>query len=138
MSQNTVILLLGTNLGDKEKNLETAKTHIIMEIGDVFDKSEILTTEPEGFESGHLFLNQTLKLKTGLSPIGVLNRIKKIEKIMGRIYLKTNQKFQDRLIDIDLLKFNNIKYESQSLIIPHPQIYTRNFIKKIADCHLET
>jgi len=138
MSQNTVILLLGTNLGDKEKNLDTAKTLIIREIGDVFDVSEILTTEAEGYESEHLFLNQTVKLKTGLSPIGVLNRAKRIEKMMGRVYLETNQKFQDRLIDIDLLKFNRIEYESQSLIIPHPQIYTRNFIKKIADCHLET
>lgn len=138
MSQNTVILLLGTNLGDKEKNLETAKVYIIREIGEVFDESGILTTVPEGYESDHLFLNQTVKLKTRLSPIGVLNRLKMIEKIMGRIYLKTNQKFQDRLIDIDLLKFNKINYESQLLIIPHPQIYTRNFIKKIADCHLET
>lgn len=138
MSQNHVILLLGTNLGDKEKNLKTAKTHIISEIGEIFDESEILTTEAEGYVSNHLFLNQTVKLRTEFSPIGVLIRAKNIEKMMGRIYSETNQKFQDRLIDIDLLKFNRIKYESQSLIIPHPQIYTRNFIKKIADCHLET
>lgn len=138
MSQNHVILLLGTNLGDKEKNLKTAKTLIISEIGKIFDESEILTTEAEGYVSNHLFLNQTVKLRTEFSPIGVLIRAKNIEKMMGRIYSETNQKFQDRLIDIDLLKFNRIKYESQSLIIPHPQIYTRNFIKKIADCHLET
>jgi len=138
MSQNTVILLLGTNLGNKEKNLDTAKALITMEIGEIFDASEILTTRAEGYESEHLFLNQTVKLKTGLSPIEVLNQAKRIEKMMGRVYLETSQKFQDRLIDIDLLKFNRIKYESQALTIPHPQIYTRNFIKKIADCHLET
>lgn len=138
MSQNHVILLLGTNLGDKEKNLKTAKSFIISEIGKIFDESEILTTEAEGYVSNHLFLNQTVKLRTEFSPIGVLIRAKNIEKMMGRIYSETNQKFQDRLIDIDLLKFNRLNYESQSLIIPHPQIYTRNFIKKIADCHLET
>src|SRR5690606_31897339 len=138
MSQNTVILLLGTNLGNKEKNLDTAKALITMEIGEIFDASEILTTRAEGYESEHMFLNQTVKLKTGLSPIEVLNQAKRIEKMMGRVYLETSQKFQDRLIDIDLLKFNRIKYESQALTIPHPQIYTRNFIKKIADCHLET
>lgn len=138
MSQNTVILLLGTNLGSRNENIKTAESLIGRKIGEIINFSEIITTEPEGFISDNLFLNRTIKVSTSLSPVAVLNRSKEIEKEMGRHYLKTNQKFQDRIIDIDLLLFNNIKFESQSLTIPHPQIYSRIFIKKIMNCHLES
>ncbi len=131
MSQNTVQLLLGSNLNDRKINLITAQLRIEKEIGEIEKKSKILETSPEGFESTHDFLNQIIQIKTCLSPISILKIVKKIEKEMGRTYLETNQKYQDRIIDIDILKFNQIKFKSTVLEIPHPQLFSRNFVKKI-------
>lgn len=131
MSYNHVILLLGTNLGDKKLNLKTAESHISKRIGAIVNKSEILETEPLGFESEHLFLNQTLVLETLLSPLSLLNEIKSIEKEMGRDYKKINEGYEDRMIDIDILVFNKIRYESKRLTLPHHQIISRNFVKML-------
>ncbi len=131
MSQNTVQLLLGSNLNDRNINLMTAQLKIEKEIGEIEKKSEIHQTTPEGFKSTHDFLNQIIQVKTCLSPISVLKTVKKIEKEMGRTYVKTNQKYQDRIIDIDILKFNQINFKSTELEIPHPQVFSRNFVKKI-------
>jgi len=137
MSHNSVILLLGTNLGDKESNLKTCKKLIEQHFGEIVDFSEVIETEAEDFESEHLFFNQTLKINTEYSPIKVLKLIKKIEVEMGRVYSKPEQRYQDRLIDIDLLYYNKITFESQILRIPHPQVFSRNFIKKILNYGLD-
>ena len=131
MSHNTVILLLGTNLGDKKNNLEIAYSLINKEIGQIIKKSEILENPAEGFESANVFFNQTIKVETQLSPIQLLEKIKTIEKQMGRVYLPNIETYQDRVIDIDILIFNAITYDSKLLKIPHHQINSRNFVKKI-------
>lgn len=135
MSYNEVILLLGTNLGDKKLNLDKAKINISHNIGEIVSKSKIIETVAEGYVSENLFLNQTVKIKTNKSPMKILERIKYIEKAMGRTYIESEQKYQDRVIDIDILLFNKIRFESQILTIPHHQINTRNFIKIIIDCY---
>ncbi len=131
MSQNTIYLLLGSNLNDRKKNLEMAKMHIQKELGEILKVSEIIETEPEGFESEHPFLNQTIVIQTNLSPVNLLTKIKEIEYRMGRVYLHTEQKYQDRIIDIDILLYNQIIFESTLLSIPHHQIISRKFVKKI-------
>lgn len=133
MSHNQVILLLGTNLGDKYLNLQTARELIGSKIGEIIKLSEILETEPIGFESENNFLNQTIWVLTEFSPINLLNEIKLIEKEMGRIYTKDKVEgvYEDRIIDIDILTFNEIAYESKRLILPHHQIFSRNFVKKL-------
>lgn len=133
MSHNQVILLLGTNLGDKNLNLQTAQQLISSRIGEIIKKSEIIETEPVGFNSENNFLNQAITVKTGCSPINLLNSLKSIETEMGRIYIrkKINEKYEDRIIDIDILFFNSLKYESNRLCIPHHQVYSRNFVKKL-------
>lgn len=135
MSYNNIILLLGTNLGDRNKNLSDARIHIEREVGEIIASSKIIETEAEDYESENLFLNQTLKVKTLKSPEGLLKTIKEIEQQIGRIYIKGEERYQDRLIDIDILLFNKITFDSQTLTIPHPQIQTRNFIKFILDCY---
>lgn len=137
MSLNIVILLLGSNLGDKKNNLQVAKTCINRNIGEILAESEIIQTKPEDFDSVNQFLNQTLKIKTTLSPIQLLEGIKKIENEMGRVYLPVSQKYQDRIIDIDILTFNQIKFYSKTLIIPHHQIESRKFVKNIPNYRLE-
>ncbi|MDX9704310.1 MAG: 2-amino-4-hydroxy-6-hydroxymethyldihydropteridine diphosphokinase [Weeksellaceae bacterium] len=131
MSKHSCVLLLGTNLGDRKKNLNIALSLIEIEIGIIQDKSKILETKAEDFESDHLFLNQTLTIGTPLSPIEILNRIKKIENQMGRVYLTDGERYQNRIIDIDILKINNINFQSARLLIPHPQIKSRKFVKKL-------
>lgn len=131
MSHNKVVLLLGSNLGDRNKNLSDAQKLINTEIGEITSMSEIIESVAEDYESQNNFLNATLKVNTKLSPIVLLKKVKEIEQIIGRIYTDNQQRYQDRLIDIDILLFNDIKYESKKLNIPHPQIYYRNFIKKI-------
>lgn len=131
MSKHSCVLLLGTNLGDRKKNLNIALSLIEIEIGIIQDKSKILETKAEDFESDHLFLNQALTIGTPLSPIEILNRIKKIENQMGRVYLTDGERYQNRIIDIDILKINNINFQSARLLIPHPQIKNRKFVKKL-------
>lgn len=133
MSHNKVILLLGTNLGDKNLNLKTAQSHISSKIGKIVKMSEILETEPVGFDSENNFLNQTIIVETEFSPIQLLNQIKLIENEMGRSYIKnrTAGEYEDRIIDIDILIFNEITYHSKALILPHHQIFSRNFVKML-------
>lgn len=131
MSNNLVILLLGTNLNNRNQNLEQAKNYIEKEVGKIEDFSAIIETEPDGFVSENKFLNQTLSVRTSLSPLQLLKTIKGIEQKMGRVYLPTSQKYQDRIIDIDILKYNAITFKTEELKIPHHQILTRNFVKKI-------
>lgn len=129
MSKNIVHLLLGTNLGNKNNNLELAKSFINKEIGEIVKVSNILENDAEGFTSSNSFLNQKIMVETSLSPLKLLYVIKDIEYKIGRVYEKPleNEKFIDRIIDIDILLFNKINFKSSLLTIPHHQIYTRKF-----------
>lgn len=131
MSCNHIILLLGSNFGEREIYLETAQLYIQKEIGEIKQKSKIIETEPVGFDSPNYFLNQTLFVETVHSPISLLRIVKNIEHKMGRVYLPTSQRYQDRIIDIDILKYNKIIFESKNLALPHHQIFTRNFINEL-------
>ncbi len=133
MSHNQVVLLLGTNLGDKNLNIKTAQGLIGKRIGEIIKNSEIIETEPVGFESNNNFLNKALFIQTEFSPISVLNLIKSIEQEMGRVYTKSKSDalYEDRIIDIDILTFNNLIFESSRLMLPHHQIRSRNFVKTL-------
>ena len=78
MSQHLVTLLLGSNLGDREKNIETALKRIESSVGEIIEKTEILYTAPVEFVSNNIFCNIALIIKTQFSPIHILNSIKKI------------------------------------------------------------
>lgn len=133
MSQNIVILLLGTNLGDKKNNLESAKNLINKEVGEIKKESNILENKAEGFTTPNLFLNQKIEINTSYSPFEILKKIKDIEQKMGRIYFepKENESYVDRLIDIDILFYNKVLVNCNYLKIPHPQNYSRDFIKSL-------
>lgn len=131
MSHNRIVLLLGSNLGDQKINLITALSHIEREIGEVEKKSEVIKSVAEDFESENIFYNQTLTLSTVFSPMSILDKVKEIELAMGRVYDAGNQRFQDRVIDIDILTFNELKFKSKRLVLPHPQIKARVFIKRL-------
>ncbi len=133
MSNNRVILLLGSNLKNKKKNLEVAKQLINQEIAKVIKESEILESQAEDYESPNTFVNQTIKIHTDLSPMQLLNKIKQIENSLGRVYQSNGERYQDRIIDIDILTFNELRFKSYHLHIPHHQIHTRKFLNNITN-----
>lgn len=121
-----VFLGIGTNMGNREDNLEQAVRHIKESIGTVRASSSVYETEPWGFESPDKFLNVVIKVETELSPSGLLGRILMIESLLGRE--RGSRRYSSRLIDIDILLYDEIIVEEESLIVPHPQIQNRRFV----------
>lgn len=129
------LLLLGTDLGDKKKNLELAQHYIGKELGEIVKIGKIVETEPVGFTSDTMFLNQLIEISTDLSPITLLKTIKKIEKRMGRTYFEplAGEQYVSRIIDIDILKIQDLNYRSERLCIPHCQNFKRKFVKNLVN-----
>lgn len=130
MSQHKVILLLGSNIGDKKSNIETAMDRI-SEKASILQISEYLTSDPVEFVSSNIFCNIATIIFTSLSPIQLLDFVKAIEKDMGR---KNDSKvtgvYTDRIIDIDIIKYNELKFISRRLEIPHKKhLFEREFSK---------
>ena len=124
-----VTLLLGTNLGDKEINLLETIGFIGEDVGQICAKSSVYRSPPWGFESSHDFFNQVLVIQTDFTPEVLLAKLQGIEQLMGRLrkddaYLVG---YQDRLMDIDILFYDDLTAESPGLTIPHPQIAGRRF-----------
>jgi 2-amino-4-hydroxy-6-hydroxymethyldihydropteridine diphosphokinase len=130
MSQHKVVLLLGSNIGDKKNNIDTALDRL-KDVGEILKNSEYLTSEPVEFVSSNNFCNIATIIFTHFSPIQLLNYIKKIEAEMGRINdSKISGGYADRIIDIDIVKFNDLKFTSERLEIPHKKhISEREFSK---------
>ncbi|MBO7260823.1 MAG: 2-amino-4-hydroxy-6-hydroxymethyldihydropteridine diphosphokinase [Bacteroidaceae bacterium] len=121
-------LSLGTNQGDRKKALETAAEYISERIGRIVRLSAVYETEPWGFESSNLFLNQVLCVDTTLNATEILNLTQQIEKIMGRESKSSNGVYSDRVIDIDILLYNDFCIQTDRLTIPHPLMQDRRFV----------
>jgi 2-amino-4-hydroxy-6-hydroxymethyldihydropteridine diphosphokinase len=129
-----IILSIGTNIGDRERNIENAIV-ALAEIGKVCAVSPIYTSEPWGFESENGFYNIALILESDLSPLDLLRETQRIEKELGRT-AKTTTEYADRVIDIDIIDYDNqiIDYRVESadnsslLTLPHPLMHLRNFV----------
>ena len=124
----TLYLSLGTNLGDRQSNLETAIALIGQRIGTVSAKSDIIETEPWGFESSNRFLNMAIKVETLLQPLETLDATKEIERQLGRTEKSVNGQYHDRVIDIDMLMYDNIVMNTPELTLPHPLMHQRPFV----------
>jgi len=133
MSYNSVVLLLGSNINNPENNIQIALQKIESEVGSILKNSELITSEPVEFESYNNFCNIAVQLKTQYSPIVLLGQLKKIEREMGRTKDSSDfGSYQDRIIDIDIILYNNIKFISNKLIIPHQKnLYERDFAREI-------
>ena len=131
---HTVYLSLGTNLGDKEQNLVSAITEIGRRIGSVRAQSAFLSTEPWGFESENTFLNAAVCVETELAPLALLDETQQIERDMGRTQktIVNSQlspvTYHDRIIDIDILLYDDLHISTPRLTIPHPLMYKRDFV----------
>lgn len=120
----TVIIALGTNLGERVKNLSNARLHLAPYLR--IDKiSPIYETEPWGYANQPLFLNQVIIGETDLSPQELLKILKSTEEYMGR---EKTFKNGPRLIDLDLIFYGDLILETEQLKIPHPGLHERAFV----------
>ena len=130
-----VYISLGTNLGDKEQNLRTAVQKIEEQVGKIVSLSAFYVTAPWGFSSDNSFLNAAACVETKLSPLEVLQETQMIEKELGRTQKSVNRMYSDRLIDIDLLLYEDlvlsvISVSGVELTLPHPLMAERDFVMK--------
>ena len=123
-----VYLGLGTNLGDKRKNLNDAIRMLGNQVGEVEKVSSVIETEPEGFKSDNMFLNAVVKVRTALSPFEILDITQDVEKSLGRKEKSSNGIYHDRVIDIDILLYDDINISTPRLVIPHPRMAQREFV----------
>ena len=126
----TMYLSLGTNLGNRHENLSRAQALIGREVGTVVSASDIIETEPWGFESSNRFLNMAVKVETTLQPLEVLHTTQEIERKLGRTQKSVNREYHDRMIDIDILLYDDLVMNTPELTIPHPLMYQREFVMK--------
>lgn len=121
---HTVYIALGTNLGDRMANFNEA-IRALKEVVDVCRTSPVYETPPWGYLDQPMFLNQVLEVETDLSPQDLHSHTKQIELEVGRT--KTFQ-YGPRIIDLDILFFDDLMIDSESLKIPHPRIEGRGFV----------
>lgn len=130
-----VYIGLGTNLGDKEQNLRDAVHRIEEQIGKVLSLSAFYVTAPWGFASENSFLNAAACVETQLSPLEVLQEAQTIERELGRTKKSVNGAYSDRLIDIDLLLYDDLvlsvtSADGAELNLPHPLMAQRDFVMR--------
>ena len=123
-----VYLGLGSNLGNKEQHITTAVKHLEQRVGKVRRLSSLLKTEPWGVTSPHSFFNAAVSIDTILSPHEVLEATQQIERDMGREQKSMNGEYHDRIIDIDILLYDDMEINEKDLIIPHPLMHQRDFV----------
>ena len=128
--QHTLYLGLGSNLGDKQQNIAMAVEKIEELIGHVECQSALHITEPWGFQSDNMFVNAAVKCVTILSPHEVLEKTKDIERQMGRTTKSVDGTYKDRIIDIDILLYDDMEINDPDLVIPQPLMHQRDFVMK--------
>ena len=125
---HSVFLALGSNLGDKQKNIEETLDRISERIGKVTSLSAFYITTPVGFHSVHNFVNCVCEVVTNLDILSLFSITQEIEKEMGRFTKSVDGQYTDRIIDIDLIIAGNLILRSPELTIPHPAFHTRDFV----------
>ncbi len=121
---HTVFLCLGSNLGNRAANLHTAIAAMAAEIP-LVQQSSIYETEPWGYTDQPAFLNQAIRGTTHLEPMDLLAFLKKIERTHGR---SETFRFGPRIIDLDILLYDDLVMDSPVLTIPHPRLTERAFV----------
>lgn len=119
-----IFLSLGTNVGDRMANLEKACSHLDERFR-VVKKSSVYETEPWGGVSQGLFLNQVVQIESSVQPRELLEAVKDLELMMGR---KKTAKWGPRVIDIDILFYDDLIVNETDLVVPHKFLHERKFV----------
>ena len=125
---HTVYLSLGSNIGNRKRNMRDAVQYLEAAVGTVLRQSELLETEPWGFDSPNLFINMCVCMETPLSPQQLLEATQVVERKMGRVAKSEGGEYADRIIDIDILLYDDLQIDEPNLKIPHPFMHERNFV----------
>ena len=125
-----VYLSLGTNLGNRKRNIREAIDKIGEQIGVVERQSALYETEPWGYSSPNDFINSCVMVLTAMAPRQVLEATQRIEQEMGRILKSVNGEYHDRIIDIDILMIDDLVIDEPDFKIPHPLMEERDFVMK--------
>ena len=115
-------------MGDRAENLTRAVALISEQVGTVLACSSFMETAPWGFTSDNHFLNAVLAVDTALSPLELLRVTQSIERELGRLHKTIDGNYSDRIIDIDILLYEDLTIVSEELTIPHPYILMRDFV----------
>lgn len=141
--KHVVYLSLGSNMGDRRRVLEEAIERINKSVGTIVRQSTFYETEPWGFDSNNLFLNAAVCVETALCPRCLLEATQRIELEMGRTEKfkvpssvssssipssPSSRVYHDRIIDIDILLYDDITVDEPDLKIPHPLMNEREFV----------
>lgn len=128
MEMKKVYISVGANLGNRIETIENAYKKINESCGRIVKKSSFYTTPPWGFQSDQEFINAVILIETELEMMELLHCLKSIEHEMGRVRRKKSDKYEDRLIDLDIIDYNQMVFESEHLALPHNKMHLRNFV----------
>ncbi|MDI6699641.1 MAG: 2-amino-4-hydroxy-6-hydroxymethyldihydropteridine diphosphokinase [bacterium] len=129
MQKDMILICLGSNMGDREKNIFDAIKLIKLNNIKIVSFSKLYNTEPVDYKNQNDFLNIVLRVSTDYSPEELLRVVKRIEYLIGRRESKIPK--GPRIIDIDILFYNDIIINSEELTIPHRSILDRYFVIKM-------
>ncbi|HEY60357.1 MAG TPA: 2-amino-4-hydroxy-6-hydroxymethyldihydropteridine diphosphokinase [Anaerolineae bacterium] len=121
---NDILLSMGSNLGNRYENLQTAVSEL-QGFSKIIRRSSIYDTVPWGYLDQPHFLNQAIAIQTKLKPLELLIQLKGIEKKIGR---QNTFRYGPRILDIDILFFNDLIKKTPELTIPHPSLHERAFV----------
>ena len=128
MASESVFVLLGSNLGDRELLVNQACKMMGEKCGEIVAKSRLYESEPWGFQAEHWFLNQVVEMKTSLSPDALMTELLAIEKELGRDRTTPHEGYVSRPMDLDILYWGrDLIVEKQHVIVPHPRLHQRRF-----------
>ncbi|MGI6319391.1 MAG: 2-amino-4-hydroxy-6-hydroxymethyldihydropteridine diphosphokinase [Bacteroidales bacterium] len=122
----SVVVLFGSNSGDRLHYVKKAIQQIEAEIGKITNISPLYESEPWGFDDETWFINGVLIVETELEAENVLSKLLSIENSLGR-RRTDSERYESRTIDLDILFYNEIILESENLVIPHPRLHKRRF-----------
>jgi 2-amino-4-hydroxy-6-hydroxymethyldihydropteridine diphosphokinase len=123
---NSVYISLGSNIGEREANLQKSIELLNKMAGEVVLASSLYETEPWEMDGAKSFINQVVLLKTNLSADELLDILLEAERSLGRV--RTTGKYESRVIDLDILFFNESIITSDKLTVPHPFLHQRKFV----------
>ena len=122
--KHTTYIALGTNLGERLDNLRAAIKALAPDVN-VLAKSHVYETPPWGVTDQPAFLNMVIKAETSLEPESLLKYLKQIEAELGR---EKSVRWGPRLIDLDILFYDDLVINTPPLVIPHPRLHERGFV----------
>ena len=127
---HTAYLAYGSNIGEKEENILNAYRMTEERVGRIVRRSAMMRSEPWGFKSDNGFVNSVACVETILTPHRLLEATQSIERAMGRTEKSHGGVYHDRIIDIDILLYDDITLNDADLVIPHPLMPERDFVMK--------